>query len=154
MLDQADLQPIRIQGGGFGGGGGGGGGGGMPVNNNPASSYSGSHALYQDITIPANITKLTVSFNLYIDNTNAGAAGFSEPQGGTQTLDFNSANNQQVRVDLMNPSADPFAVGTDAGSSSPGVYLNLFLTAAGDPATRSIAMTIDLSQAANRGLAF
>src|SRR5439155_12359412 len=62
-------------------------------NPNPKDSFSGSHALYQDVTIPANATSAHLSLNLSIDNTYAGA--FTDPNANT-SLDFRtSAANQK-----------------------------------------------------------
>ena len=112
-------------------------------NNNPnaADSYAGSHTLYQDVTIPAAATAVTLSFTLYIDNTDAGA--FSDTAANV-SLDYRtSANNQQVRVDIMNPNG--VALGIDAAS---GVLENLYLTnstTSSNPPINITLQNIDLS---------
>ncbi len=93
MLDQANMQPFS-------------------GNNNPNSpdTYAGTHALYQDITIPANISKAQLSMLLYIDNTNAGV--YSDASA-FPSLDYRSiTDNQQVRVDIMRPTAGLLSVDT------------------------------------------
>ena len=76
-------------------------------NNNTLASYAGSHALYQDVTIPANATVANFSLSLYIDNTGQGVTGagnYSDPTV-TSSLDFRTPDlDQQVRVDIMNPA--------------------------------------------------
>ncbi len=83
------------------------------TNPNTADTYHGSHALYQDIYIPAGALSVTLSMSLYADNSDAaanlnnGTGGWSNP---TQTsppysLDYRTAQaNQQVRVDILDPS--------------------------------------------------
>src|SRR5262249_1088448 len=94
-------------------------------NNNPnsTSSYSGSHALYQDVTIPANATSANFSMSLYINNTGLNISGvtYSDPTVNS-SLDFNTPQaNQQVRVDIM--------------------QVNQILNATTDPSTGWIAIT-------------
>ncbi len=100
------------------------------------SQGPGSHALYQDVLIPAGVTQATLVFSLYIKNT---ADAFRTPAN----LDwFNPALNQQARVDLMSPSADPFS------AASVDIIQNLFQTAVGSPlVTGYNAFNIDVTAA-------
>jgi hypothetical protein len=131
MLDEQDQVPI-FQG----------------SNINTAASYAGSHALYQDITIPNNVTSLTLSFHLYIDNTNS-ASGYSDPNT-TSTLNWNIAQaNQQVRVDLLSPSGNILDV---VNASSGGTVLqNLFQTTPAQTPTQSLNLSFTLNTAAYAG---
>ncbi len=66
----------------------------------------GSHALYQDITIPSGFTTGRITFSLFIGNR---GDRFTTPSAAG--LDFaTAAINQQVRVDLMTTSAGVFSV--------------------------------------------
>ncbi|HET7481041.1 MAG TPA: calcium-binding protein [Rubrobacteraceae bacterium] len=92
----------------------------------------GSHVLYQDIALEEN-AEHTLSFILYYQNE---AQGFSTPD----TLDYSTGANQQYRVDILKPSADPFSV--DPADILDSVYR----TNAGDPNTlEPTPMTFDLS---------
>jgi hypothetical protein len=88
--------------------------------------YQGMHLLYQDITIPTGATNVTLTFDLYINNTDPlNTIGYTNPLQ-TPGLDyfpnqFQQTPNQQVRVDIIDPSANL----TDVGS---GVLRNLFMT--------------------------
>jgi len=101
MLDQNDLIPIT-----------------GIFNFNANVDYAGSHALYQDITIPANATDVRLSLNLFIDNS---AAQFSNttltsPQG---SLDYRTPqDNQQVRIDIVRTTAAPLSVSTTPASGA------------------------------------
>jgi hypothetical protein len=130
MLDQQDLTPIDPTG----------------LNSNTALSYAGSHALYQDVTIPAGATSAKLTFTLYIDNT--GSNGFWSDTTNTN-LDFRTANNQQVRVDLMNPN-DPSQNPNNPNANllattGSGFYQNLYTTRTTDPSVITFTTTIDLS---------
>lgn len=64
----------------------------------------GSHVLYQDFVVPADVTSASLSFDYFINNVNG---TFATPN----TLDFTLAvANQQTRVDVITTSADPFSV--------------------------------------------
>jgi hypothetical protein len=77
----------------------------------------GSHLLYQDFVVPTVSTTATLSFQLYVRSE----ADFVAPAH----LDFAGTDlNQQVRVDLVSATGDPFIA---------GVLLNLFNTQPGDP---------------------
>src|SRR5205823_2874044 len=107
MLDEQDLQPAT------------------PIFffGNAPDAYQGSHALYQDIFIPASATRVTVSFSLYLDNST-----FFGDTSANPPLDFSSGTrNQQVRVDLLNPQAPILETRADA-TGTPGVLKNLFIT--------------------------
>src|SRR5207237_10271893 len=48
--------------------------------NQHASDYQGMNVLYQDITIPAAVTKATLSFFLYINNSDKlNKVGYTDP---------------------------------------------------------------------------
>jgi photosystem II stability/assembly factor-like uncharacterized protein len=95
-----------------------------PAHRRTASDYEGTHVLYQDFTIPDTATSVTLSMRLYIKNpldpaivpTGSFSAvvrpinstGYSDTTL-TRTLDFfpntpNRPDNQQVRVDIVDPS--------------------------------------------------
>jgi len=78
----------------------------------------GSHLLYQDFVVPPNAI---LSFDFYVQNL-AGAWFVPEPA----SLDPNVVPNQQVRIDIMDPSAPVDDVGS-------GVLLNLFVPQTSDP---------------------
>jgi len=81
----------------------------------------GSHLLYQDFTVPATPTGAAFQFQLYINNH---AIDFFSPA----TLDFSTAVlNQQFRVDILSPAADPFSV------SASDILLNIYQTQPGNP---------------------
>lgn len=82
----------------------------------------GSHVLYQDFVVPVTGGQpARLSFALFIGNR---ADRFAAPNH----LDFSTpALNQQARVDILRPGADPFSVA--AGD----VLQNLFQTRPGDP---------------------
>ncbi|MGH7245036.1 MAG: hypothetical protein ACREJD_16595 [Phycisphaerales bacterium] len=79
----------------------------------------GSHALYQDVVIPASVPQATLRFSLFVNN-HAGA--FSTPNSldwATPTL------NQQARVDIVSASADAFS------TAALDVFQNVFQTTIG-----------------------
>jgi hypothetical protein len=81
----------------------------------------GSRVLYQDFLVGAVSPATALTFALFVNN---GAPDFVVHSN----LDFATpALNQQARVDLMLPAADPFSV------DPADVLLNLFQTNPGDP---------------------
>jgi hypothetical protein len=81
----------------------------------------GSHVLYQDFTISSAAGQFLLTFDLFIGNRDG---IFASPA----TLDFGvNAANQQVRVDILKTSADPFSVA--AGD----LLANLYQSQVGDP---------------------
>jgi PEP-CTERM motif-containing protein len=84
----------------------------------------GSHVLYQDFIVPSILAgPYFISFSLYINN-NHGSPAFFTPA----LLDFATPTlNQQARVDIIRPSADPFSVA--AGD----ILQNVYQTTAGNP---------------------
>ena len=115
MLDEANLQPYQT------------------TNPNPDSSYAGSHALYQDITIPANATKADFSMRLYLNSASAWTDTTVTP-----ILDYRTAaDDQQVRVDIIDPTAGILTVDT-------GVLQNLFVTDPTMAQVRTLVVTADL----------
>jgi hypothetical protein len=79
----------------------------------------GTHVLYRDIHLKRNM-KYELSFYLYYRNL---ANRFFTPN----TLSSNVDRNQQYRVDLLKPSANPFSVKSNA------ILRTLFRTKVGDP---------------------
>jgi hypothetical protein len=93
----------------------------------------GTHVLYQDVILPPNRTA-TLRAIIYLqsdaDWVNAATAGLASDAG---------ESNQQVRVDVMNPTAGV----TDVGA---GVLLNVYRTQPGDSlVTGYKTLTADLS---------
>jgi len=93
----------------------------------------GSHVLYQDFTVPPD-SVLTFQMAYYNQ-----AEGWDIPS--PETLDPSGEfGNQQIRVDIMDPAADPFDVGA-------GVLQNIFIPAPGVTPDHSDYQTyfVDLS---------
>lgn len=94
------------------------------------SDYDGAHFLYQDVFIPDTATRVTLSLHLYINNSDPiNPVGYAT----TPQLDYFPGipaavrpQNQQVRVDVMNPTS-PI---NDTGA---GVLLNVFRTNSSTP---------------------
>jgi hypothetical protein len=91
----------------------------------------GAHVLYQDFVVPAGDQVGTLRFSLFIGNR-----AFTPPPGSPatpnffapNTLDFSTpALNEQARVDIILPSADPFSL------SAADVLLNVYRTQPNDP---------------------
>jgi hypothetical protein len=90
----------------------------------------GRRILYRDVNLDG---RYTLRLTLFYVN----AAGFVSPE----TLDYESTENQQFRIDLLTPSA-PLESLTAAN-----VLTNVFRTSPGDPETREpSAITADLSK--------
>lgn len=128
MLDEADLALGRAQ---------------------KVSDYEGMHILYQDITIPATATQVTLSFALYINNTDTrNRVGYTDPLV-TPALDYfptvsPRTPNQQVRVDIMDPQAQLTSVGA-------GILRGVFITTPTTPRTFGYqTFTVDLTGFAGR----
>jgi hypothetical protein len=81
----------------------------------------GSHVLYQDFLLPAAGPGFVLGFSLFVGNR---ADAFFTPDH----LDYGTPDlNQHARVDILDPSADPFSV-------APGdIVRTLFRTNPGDP---------------------
>ena len=93
----------------------------------------GSHVLYQDVTIPTDITGGTLSFDRFVGNRNG---AFFTPA----SLDKNLFPNQQARVDIIKTSANVFSV------AASDVLMNIYQTKVGDPAVSGYtAQSNDLS---------
>jgi hypothetical protein len=93
---------------------------------------AGSHVLYQDVALEAGFSHV-LSFDLYYENQNG---AFATPD----TLDFNVFPNQQYRVDVLRPTADPFSV------APADVLATVFRTQVGDsPTLDPTRITFDLS---------
>lgn len=117
-----------------------------PEGNQAAMSDSqgpGAHALYQDFLVPNAPGPWMLSFMLFLNNT---AAYFTPTP---PSLDFSTpALNQQFRVDIVSPTADPLSV------AAADVLLNIYQTQPGDPAVSGYSLiTADLTAllAANAG---
>jgi hypothetical protein len=99
--------------------------------------YQGTNILYQDFTIPTTATSLTFSASLFLM-----AANQFTSSGLVSTLSYTSpAANQQVRIDLVSPTANIEDVGS-------GVLQNLFQTTPGTPingAQGYIPLSVDLT---------
>jgi len=92
------------------------------------SAAGGSHALYQDFTVPAGVTGATLRFSLFLNN---GAETYFNPT----TLDWAGTNtngtlnlNQQARVDVITTAGDVFSV------AAADILMNLFATTSSTPA--------------------
>ena len=124
MLDQQNLQPFSGN-----------------TNPNATTTYSGSHALYQDIFIPTSApgttTSALLSFTLYLNSASAWSDANTTPQ-----LDYRTSSggavlaNQQVRVDIMSTSGD--ILGTTSVSAGGNVLQNVYQTLSADPTTATI----------------
>lgn len=92
-----------------------------PVGVNAAMSDAGgpgSHVLYQNFSVAAAAAQFLLKFDLYIGNREP-LGMFATP--ASRTLDFGiNAANQQVRVDVLLGTADPFSV--SAGDVLANVY--------------------------------
>jgi hypothetical protein len=133
MLDQSNLKPLPIS----------------STQNNPntAADYQGSNFLYQDVTIPANVTAATFSLRLTIHNF---FTQYATGDAGA-TLDYRSLSpDQQVRVDLMDPTAPIAATNTDHPGS---VFLTAFQSDQSTPlntTTPIFVSPIDVSSLAGK----
>jgi hypothetical protein len=97
----------------------------------------GSHVLYRNIKLAPGM-RHELSFYLYYRNR---AGEFFTPD----TLDFRNQPNQQYRVDLLRPKADPFTVNPNA------IKAMLFRTEVGDPNRLApTLMTFNLTQFAGQ----
>lgn len=103
----------------------------------------GSHVLWQDFTVTSVGSQLMLSFDLFVGNR---AQLFATPNPAD--LDFGiNAPNQQVRVDLLMGSADPFSVA--AGD----VLLNLYQSQPGDPLVAGYTTySVDITSVVNANL--
>jgi hypothetical protein len=82
----------------------------------------GSHVLLQNFLVPSAVPAATLHFDLFVGNR---AGTFTTPN----TLDFSTpALNQQARVDILLPGADPFSL------AAADVLMNVYRTNVGDPA--------------------
>jgi len=99
---------------------------GLPIAAPPSGKFAattdqdgpGSHVLYRNIRLKSGM-KHELSFYLYYHNF---ANRFFTPN----TLDYTGKANQQYRVDLLKPSANPFSV------KSKDILRTLFRTDVGD----------------------
>jgi hypothetical protein len=105
-------------------------------------SGPGTHILYQDVTLEPGFNH-TLSFVLYYANR---AGRFATPvescylPGCADSLHWLALPNQQYRVDIMKPTADPLSV------AASDVLATVFRTNVGDPLTKApTSMSFDLS---------
>lgn len=98
--------------------------------------YDGTRLLYQDVFIPANVSKLKVSFFLYVYNF---AGSWSDTTLQSTSLNYNNGQNQQVRIDLVVPPSTPAQImdiadyNTSTNPPSGSVLKTLFLTNSSTP---------------------
>jgi hypothetical protein len=94
----------------------------------------GSHVMYQDFVVPFALNIATLQFDLYLNNH---ANAFSSPA----SLDFSlPALNQQMRVDILTTTADPFSVAVA------DVLLNIYQSQPGNPLVSGYStITTDLT---------
>ncbi|MDP3909605.1 MAG: hypothetical protein Q8Q14_04370 [Gemmatimonadales bacterium] len=93
-----------------------------------------THILYQDITIPAGYTVADFTASIYLNNVLT-----DYHIAPTEGLAVNgSEQNQQFRIDVMNPGAAVDDVGA-------GVLENLYQTDPGDPLSENILVTANLA---------
>lgn len=100
----------------------------------------GSHILFQDIEVPQNVAVNCSAIIYYVN------------QGGdfvvASDLSYLTIPNQQARVDILDPEADPF-------TDDAGVLLNIYQTLPGDPLTLGYTtIDFDLSQFAGTTVRF
>lgn len=111
--------------------------GGQPARCVGAEDGPGSHVLYQDIALPTGMSHRLSFFVSYRNQAHT----FASPA----TLDFQGPQNQQFRVDVLNPTADVFSVAPD------DVLATVFQTKPGDqPTLATTAKTFDLSPFAGK----
>lgn len=88
----------------------------------------GTHALSQTFAVPADATAVTLSFEMFVNNWNAGGT-IIDPIG----LDHTGPANQHARVDVVNSGFGPFDtipaaiagnyyIGADPFASNPNAY--------------------------------
>jgi hypothetical protein len=104
-----------------------------------SGDYNGMHIIYQDIRVPASATSVTLSYRLFIDNSDpTNNFGYSDPSVTPQLDYFPNVPpsfrpaNQQVRVDIMDPTASITDVNAGLGG---GVLQNIFITSPTTPRT-------------------
>lgn len=119
---------------------------GMAVPAPPEGTYAamsdasdvGVEVLYQDLVLPADYHG-SLTFTWYYVNRALG--GFADPA----SLDYRVEPNQQYRIDLVDPAADPFSV------ASGDVLASIAGTHPGDAASLApTAVTFDLTPFAGR----
>jgi hypothetical protein len=103
----------------------------------------GSHVLWQDFTISTTAPQFLLSFDLFIGNR---AELFATPSPANLDFGINEAN-QQVRVDILKGSADPFSV------AAADVLLSLYQSQPGDPLVSGYAtFNVDITGLVNANL--
>jgi hypothetical protein len=81
----------------------------------------GAHALIQTFTVPASPGSVTLTFDMFVNNS--GGAPVVDPAG----LDYTATTNQHARVDILTAAAPPLDTGA-------GVIANLYIGADAGPA--------------------
>lgn len=95
--------------------------------------FEASMVLYQDVYLPDNLS-YTLTYTYYYENQ---WGAFFNPD----TLDYHVVLNQQLRIDIMTPTSDPFSI--EAGD----VLKNLLSTPPGTPNTLGYTkVSVDISQ--------
>ncbi len=126
MLDQADQIPLTPPSPGNP----------PPPNPNPPADYAGTNVLFQDFLVPASSTVMEISMTLFIESESKLSDASLNP-----SLDYHtSAANQQVRVDLMDPSGPVLGYETGSDPFVGGVLKNLFQTLSTDPKTQLVTL--------------
>ena len=116
-------------------------------NQNSTESYAGSNFLYQLVTLPTQATQLNFSIDLYLQSLSGWTSGEASLfYNNPDNTNPDEGNDQQVRVDIMNPNAPGFAI-TD--SSGADILDTVFQTTSTDPDTMNLqgktAVTANLS---------
>lgn len=92
----------------------------------------GSHVLFQDFVVPADLSSANLSFDLFLGNRDG---AFDTPA----SLDYTVVPNQQARIDILTSTANPFSV------TASDVLLSLYQTHSGDPLVSGYTLeTFDL----------
>jgi hypothetical protein len=109
--------------------------------------YNGAHALYQDVTIPDTATSATLTFALYLNNTDPlNPVGYAN-NNPSNDLDYfenqqpqTQPPNQQVRVDIIDPNvaATPTFPG---GPPDPNFVMNILPVAQGGALLQNLFTT-------------
>jgi len=107
----------------------------VPTNGANDLATDGTHILYQDIVISPTATLVQLSFQLYIDNTNAVINGVNTYSNTTlnPSLDYiqsenSQTPNQQVSIDIMDPTFSLLSVPAAGQTTGNGVLQSIFQT--------------------------
>ncbi len=86
------------------------------------TSATGSHVLYQTFVVPTQIVSATLSFFYYLDNSDYTGNSSVQNYFSPNSLDYNTPNNQQARMDFMTNGSGNFSTNVS------DVLLNVFQT--------------------------